>query len=177
MHNRRRYIDRLESYVSEAHREISGRDEKIEMEYRPTLSEENVEEQLEKLLPREKAVFASVAGPQRDDIRFRINGRDVKNYASQGQTRTLMLAVKIACMRILRDATGSAPIFLLDDVLSELDEERRKNLLAMLDGQQVFITSADAADARMIPGENRIFVKEGKAVIEGDSVAKMAQIV
>lgn len=166
VHNRHKYIEKLNTYVSQVHREISGRDEHIEIEYRATIAEDNVEEQLRNLLPREKAAFASVAGPQRDDIVFRLNGRDVKSYASQGQQRTLMLAVKIACMRILRDVTGSTPIFLLDDVLSELDEDRKRNLLRMMEGQQVFITSADNADTEMIRGQKRIRVKDGKALVE-----------
>lgn len=173
VHNRRRYIEKLNAYVADAHREISGREEEIEIEYRPSLSGEDIGEELKKLQAREKAAFSSVAGPQRDEVIFRLNGRPVKSHASQGQQRTLMLAVKIACLRILQDVMGKKPVLLLDDVLSELDGTRRRNLLSVLGGMQVFITTADTQDAALIEGARQICVQDGKVVSDCENVSKV----
>lgn len=173
MHNRRRYIKKLNACVAGIHSEISGKEEKIEIAYRPSLSGEDVEAELRSLQSREKAAFASVAGPQRDEILFTINGAPVKNHASQGQQRTLMLAVKIACLHILQDALGHEPVFLLDDVLSELDEKRRTNLLSVLRDRQVFLTTADARDAALIGDSGRITVAAGQVVSDCENVSKV----
>lgn len=163
LRNRLRYIDKLNTYVAQAHREISGTDETIEIAYHATLAGKDVEAELKALQGRERQAYASVAGPQRDDVLFRINGRPVKSYASQGQQRTLMLAVKIACLRILRDVSGKMPVLLLDDVLSELDEERRRHLLGSLGDLQVFITTADPRDSTLIGAGRKIEVEDGQA--------------
>jgi len=84
----------------------------------------------------------TLAGPQRDDVLFFLNGHDARVYASQGEQRTLTLAVKLAEVALLREQSGRPPLFLLDDVLSELDPQRRRCLLAALpEASQVFITS------------------------------------
>ncbi|MBD5561021.1 MAG: DNA replication/repair protein RecF [Clostridia bacterium] len=163
LRNRLKYIAKLNAYVEQVHKEISGSDERIEIAYHSTLPGEDIEAELRALSHRERLAYASVAGPQRDDVIFTINGRPVKSYASQGQQRTLMLAVKIACLRILRDVSGKMPVFLLDDVLSELDEERRRNLLGSLQDLQVFITTADPRDSALIGAGSRIEVKAGAA--------------
>lgn len=161
--NRLKYIEKLNAYVAAAHREISGSDEQIEIAYHATLAGEDIEAELNALGGRERLAFSSVAGPQRDDVLFRLNGQPVKSYASQGQQRTLMLAVKIACLRILRDVSGKMPVFLLDDVLSELDVDRRRNLLDSLRGLQVFITTADPRDSEIAGASKKIRVMSGQA--------------
>ncbi|MDL2236605.1 DNA replication/repair protein RecF [Christensenellaceae bacterium OttesenSCG-928-K19] len=141
--NRRVYMQKLNEYVDKTHKIISGGKEKIEIFYKNTIKEENISEQLDALIPREIEEFGCFAGPHRDDLEFKLNGRDVKEYASQGQLRTMMLSVKIACLRILEDSAGHTPVLLLDDVFSELDEERKKNLLKSIQDIQTFITTAE----------------------------------
>ena len=86
----------------------------------------------------------SLAGPQRDDVRFIIDGADARTYASQGQQRTAVLAVKLAELDFLQAETGEHPVLLLDDVLSELDPVRRGFLLeTVADHVQTFITTAN----------------------------------
>jgi DNA replication and repair protein RecF len=77
----------------------------------------------------------TLVGPHRDDVVFRINGRDAKIYGSQGQQRTLALAWKLAEVGVMTDIGDQAPVLLLDDVMSELDEERR-HALALFCGDQ-----------------------------------------
>lgn len=83
-------------------------------------------------------------GPHRDDIVFKINGIDAVKFASQGQQRTLVLALKLGELEIIKEKTGFSPILLLDDVLAELDENRQNYLLKSIEKDvQTIITSVD----------------------------------
>ncbi len=96
---------------------------------------------------RELAAGASLYGPHRDDLGFLANGRDLRTYGSRGQQRTAALSLKLAEVAAMTAATGSAPILLLDDVMSELDAQRRSTLLAALAGvPQAIITTTDWED-------------------------------
>ena len=87
----------------------------------------------------------SLRGPHRDDFRLLINGMDASSYASRGQARTAILALKLAESAFLHDVRRQRPILLLDDVLSELDARRRRLILENVSQyEQVFITTADA---------------------------------
>ncbi len=81
-------------------------------------------------------------GPARADLSFKINGKKAKDFASQGQTRSLVLALKLS-EGDAAEEKGEMPVFLFDDVLSELDEGRRRFLLEQLEGKQVIITSCE----------------------------------
>ena len=83
-------------------------------------------------------------GPHRDDIDFKINGLDGTKFASQGQQRTVVLALKLSELDIITDKTGDEPILLLDDVLAELDDIRQNYLLKSISvNTQTIITSVD----------------------------------
>ncbi len=87
----------------------------------------------------------STVGPHRDDVLFVLEGREARAYASQGQQRTAVVSVKLAEARVIAEVTGEAPVLLLDDVLSELDTERRRQLLErLLEPGQVIVTSVEA---------------------------------
>ena len=160
--NRKIYLEKLNEYVDQSHREISGGAEKIEIRYRATMQEQKIEEQLERMIEKEIADCGCCAGPHRDDMEIRINGKDVKVYASQGQLRTLMLSIKIACLKILEDTTGQTPVLLLDDVFSELDETRKKNLVKSLEQIQVFLTTANQKETGDIKKGVKYQVKSGR---------------
>jgi DNA replication and repair protein RecF len=88
----------------------------------------------------------TLLGPHRDDIRFLSNGLELRLYGSRGQNRTAMLSAKLAQVDWLRSRTGEAPVLLLDEVLAELDGERREDLLSRVAvAPQAVLTSADAA--------------------------------
>ncbi|MBP2640376.1 MAG: replication and repair protein recF [Firmicutes bacterium] len=94
-------------------------------------------------------------GPHRDDIVLSVNGINLRNYGSQGQQRTGILALKLAEIEFIKSETGEYPVLLLDDVLSELDSMRRGQLLGYIqDRIQTFITATDA--------ENFVDRKTGK---------------
>lgn len=160
--NRKSYIKKLNEYVNRTHQEISGGTEKITIRYKETIPEKQVRETLQKLVKKEIADFGCAAGPHRDDIDIMINDKDVRIYASQGQLRTLMLAIKTACLRILEESTGEMPVLLLDDVFSELDDTRKKNLLHVLRGIQVFITTAGTEEIKPSENVHKFEVSGGK---------------
>jgi DNA replication and repair protein RecF len=89
----------------------------------------------------------TVLGPHRDDFRLILDGRDLSAYGSRGQQRLGVVALKLAELQTVRDVSGELPVLLLDDVLSELDEIRRAQLLALLgqDGCQTIVTATDRA--------------------------------
>ena len=101
-------------------------------------------------------------GPHRDDISVEISGFDARAYGSQGQKRSAVIAMKLAEAGLLESATGETPVVFLDDVLSELDAERRDYLLNRLRDFQVFITSCEPEIAG-VTGRGTLFhVKNGE---------------
>jgi DNA replication and repair protein RecF len=86
----------------------------------------------------------TAAGPHRDDMKVGMDGHDVSEAASRGETRTLVLALKILELQILEDLHGTKPLLLLDDVFSELDGGRRRALTGYVADYQTFITTTDA---------------------------------
>ena len=107
--------------------------------------------------------FTSV-GPHRDDIKISVDGIDARGYASQGQTRTAALSLKLAEVEIFKQLSGEAPILILDDVMSELDLPRRKKLVERVKGLQCILTCTHAE--RILYGKecNKIKISGGKIV-------------
>jgi DNA replication and repair protein RecF len=113
---------------------------------------------------RELDAGSTLYGPHRDDFRFLVNGRDMRLYGSRGQQRSAALALKLAEVRIMTQRTGAAPILLLDDVMSELDAQRRAMLLRTLDGvEQAILTTTDWDDfsPTFLQGARRLQVEAG----------------
>lgn len=102
--------------------------------------EEEILKSLHNNLERDMELGYTSIGPHRDDIKFELNGRDMKIFASQGQQRSTVLALKVAEMKVFEEELGEKPIFVLDDVFSELDSTRQKKMLEMLAGTQVMMT-------------------------------------
>lgn len=157
---REEFIKDLDSKAKLICREISGGLDDLKIKYLPSVLEKTLisdriecgekfleETFLKKLLENRngdiKKGHTSV-GPHRDDFALLINGRDVRNYGSQGQQRTVLLAIKISELQIMGEVAGSNPILLLDDVFSELDSTRKEFLLKYLKGVQSIITCTDA---------------------------------
>lgn len=150
---RRRYIADLEKSVKLFFEELSGVSEKNEVpELRfknslknDMLSENEAFEAYERALNanvgREIAAGASLYGSHKDDIEIFLNGREARMYASQGQQRSLALAMKLGEGEISKEYSGEYPVFLFDDVLSELDPARQRFLLSRLGERQVIMTA------------------------------------
>lgn len=169
--NRRRFISLLEKEAKKVHFEISGFKEDLSLEYLTQCGNEceGVEETKERLkefylskteleIQRGMTLF----GVHKDDLNFYINGKNAKLYASQGQQRSAVLSLKIAEGEISRNVTGEYPVFLFDDILSELDEGRKEAILAKSYGKQVIITGCEQDYFEGLNVNNRIFVEKGE---------------
>ena len=111
---------------------------------------------------REFAAQNTLHGCHRDDILISLDGREAKLYASQGQDRSIALAMKLGEGELSRAATGEYPVFLFDDVLSELDSGRQRYLMQRLGGRQVIMTSCNeelfaGLDVNMIHVDDGIY--------------------
>jgi DNA replication and repair protein RecF len=153
---RSRLVGALAPLAALSLHDLSGQREQIALRYAPShvdVVPDSVEAAEQALLDtlrartgEEIARGVTLAGPHRDDIAFDLDGRAARGTASQGQQRSIVLACKLAEVRYLQDAAGVAPVILLDDVLSELDPDRRGRLLALLaDGalHQVMVTTTE----------------------------------
>ena len=145
---RKKFLKEIENIASKKHAVISN-SEKFTLSYTNPESEidlicEYLKRELSLKRNEEIARRQSCVGPHRDDIEFKINGIDAVKFASQGQQRTLVLALKLGELEIIKSKTGYSPILLLDDVLAELDETRQNYLLKSIEsGIQTVITSVD----------------------------------
>ena len=150
MRQRRDYIARLSASAAEIHREISDGRERLEIRYQPSVTMgDDPQAILDALFAaREQDVrrLVTSVGAHRDDVQLLIEGRDVRAYGSQGQQRTAALAMRLAELGVMRDALGEWPMLMLDDVMSELDPTRRRQLVGRLQGIQTFITCTDEED-------------------------------
>ncbi len=142
----------LSEMANEMYREISGREqETFQIQYRSYLKSDrdgspSLKESLRECREEDMKNGTTSAGPHRDDLSLTLNSKNMKNYASQGQMRTGALSLKLAQLKVIQKVTGENPVLLLDDVMSELDPERRSNLLHILQDTQTFITCTDRSD-------------------------------
>ncbi len=143
---RRAYIGRLQQEAAPFLSDLSGGKESLTMQYVTDAEGESKEDYyqcLTEALPREIAAGCSLHGTHRDDLRFFLCGRDARIFASQGQMRSVVLALKLGEGVLAAGPEGDSPIYLFDDVLSELDEGRRRYLLHGAGRGQVIITSCE----------------------------------
>ncbi len=145
---RMEYISALDEVASAAHSSISGNKEKLKLSYESGVNlDGNIRLNLESAIlgarQKDKDLGFSTVGPHRDDIKIEINGKDSRKFASQGQQRTIALAMKLGEVKLYEKETGEYPVLLLDDVLSELDENRRNVLLSATAGVQTILTCTE----------------------------------
>jgi DNA replication and repair protein RecF len=184
MFRRASVIETLSEMIAALYGDLSGDGESLRLAYRPgvqaptELGEEEFGDALKTALvatrPRELAQGHTVSGPHRDDAVVMLGGIPAGPYASRGQSRTAVLALKLAEASILREERDDEPILLLDDVLSELDAGRRAQVLDLATQyQQCFITSADPAlvEGRYLSQMARFAVRDGdiEAVVLDES--------
>lgn len=172
---RLKYLKKLIDYAPNIYSEISNGRENMKISYNNSLREignSSVEwsEILYKQLSEnhEKDIFRQMTsfGPHKDDIDILLDTMNVRNYGSQGQQRSCALSLKISEAIILRDLSGEQPIALMDDVMSELDENRQKYLMKFFDGWQVFVTCCDSSHKEKIKSDKVFNIVDGK--LKGD---------
>jgi DNA replication and repair protein RecF len=141
MQLRAQLLERLHPHILHHHRCISGGFENVQLQYLPSARQPLAIELTNSLEADENAGFTTV-GPHRDDFSLSIDGLSAAEFASEGQQRTLAIALQMAQGAMLQEETGKAPILLIDDIFGELDTARRRALLGMLPSEaQVFITT------------------------------------
>ncbi len=173
MTERIRYTEIMSRHGREIYRLISGKpDEELSVQYRASIREEGDPGSVFRRMLRENREEDmrqgnAGSGPHRDDLNLLLNQKNMKQYASQGQTRTAALSLKMAQCRMYDEITGEHPVLLLDDVMSELDLVRRENLLRILDRIQTFITCSDEGDLAGCQDHSayRVTSRDGRAHI------------
>jgi len=141
-HARATMIARTQPMVAEAYEQLAGEPSSVTLTYEPDWRRAGLGAALLAARVDDVRRGVSTVGPHRDDVEIGLAGMSARTHASQGEQRTLALAMKLAAHRLVAERTGSAPVLVLDDVLSELDPGRATALLANLPAGQVVITSA-----------------------------------
>lgn len=137
---REEFVDEIGRIMKEKHRNLTGGQEEIEVNYKPNCQSQDLGRRLFMEGDRDVLLGTTTVGPHRDDMIFYIGGQEIKTYGSQGQKRTAALSLKMAEIEIVENKIGEKPILLLDDVLSELDRSRQNYLLENIKGIQTIIT-------------------------------------
>lgn len=173
---RLRAVVELSALAGPLYRAISGSEQELDIEYVASCPLDTARD-ASNLAERLRLAFASqradevargqtLCGPHRDDLVFRVAGIDLGRYGSRGQQRSIALALKIGEAELMRQRSGDTPVLLLDDVLSELDAQRRAHLLALIrrPDQQTLLTATDLSDfsADFLAAARRFRVEDGQ---------------
>lgn len=160
---RLKYIEKINFYGNKIHNEITAGKEEIKFKYNPTVNnisdfKNSFLKKLKDNIFRDREKGLTSIGPHRDDFNVFINDIDTKIFGSQGQQRTAILTMKFSSLKVIKEITGEYPVLLLDDVLSELDINRKKYVLSTLSGIQTIITCTGIEDLKNYLDSNaRIF--------------------
>ena len=159
------FIKSVNSCISDFYQKISGKDTKIEIIYKKCCETESIKAAIEKSREKDLYYHYSTFGPHHDDYQFLMNGYEISTIASQGQTRMVLIAFKLALMEYIRSRSHKTPILLLDDILSELDIKNRERLLSIIPTDtQVIITGTDLSGMKLKSNYNLIELKEEEDV-------------
>jgi DNA replication and repair protein RecF len=131
METRARLVAELTPHAAAAQRKVSGQDEPLTLQYLPA-SGPDLRESMLQARERETRLRQAVVGPHRDELALRLHGMPAADFASEGQQRTIALALKLAQGKLLESRGGKAPIYLMDDIFGDLDPSRRNALMKHL---------------------------------------------
>ncbi|KNF07301.1 DNA replication and repair protein RecF [Gottschalkia purinilytica] len=173
--SRTNFLRTLSKISKEIHKKLTGSNEELEVRYVPSfnikdINKDKLKEQFKEILNKniEKDIEKGTTeyGPHRDDIDIIINNMPCRIYGSQGQQRTAALSLKLAEVELINMEVGEYPVLLLDDVLSELDINRRKYLLSTFKDIQTIITSTDDIDLDDIEdiSKSTFYIKQGNVL-------------
>jgi DNA replication and repair protein RecF len=169
---RKTQVQQMQNIFEETYADISGHREKCNIVYQSQLDGYELDKLMEKNLERDRFLARTTQGIHKDDLIFTMNGEPLKNFASQGQLKSFVLALKLTQYKLIEANAGRKPILLLDDIFDKLDQIRVKQLLTLLlhgNFGQVFITDTNEDRIRRILDEinsdYRIFtVSNGKII-------------
>jgi DNA replication and repair protein RecF len=155
--------------------QISGEREAVKCIYQSKLSETDFESLLNETLEKDRILQRTTTGVHKDDLKFVFNDVPVKQFASQGQLKSYILALKLAQYELLRQEKEIAPILLLDDIFDKLDESRVQHLLELLiqkkEFGQVFIT--DTHENRVTEIIEKFEVNFGKFIVRNGEIEEI----
>lgn len=168
MAHRQKFVDNLLTISTKLHDKLSHGKEKLIITYA-----QNVKQDFAKALKdaRQNDLFRkqTSVGPHRDDLQFVVNDIDIANFGSQGQQRTTALSIKLAEIDLVFQETGEYPILLLDDVMSELDNQRQLDLLSLVIGKtQTFITTTTLDHLKHLPENLTVFQVSDGEILKQD---------
>lgn len=171
---RLKYFDTLSKYTCEYYSELNNKGEALTMSYNHTVFNDSCVDfydtnrllqiyldKLEQYLQREIIVGHTLIGVHRDDLSFFINGNNAKDFCSQGQIRSIAVALRLAQAKMFSEKWQEQPVIILDDVLSELDEFRRSFILQHIVNSQVFITGCNNNDFYDLGDSYRWIAEDG----------------
>ena len=175
IHYRAHFVRKLMEHAPAIHRDFSGGREELTLQYQTVSTVTQPLSHPKEILPELLAHQAShrqaeldsrqcLSGPHKDDVLVYINEQNAKQFASQGQTRTAALSLKLAQREIFQEETGQWPVLLLDDVLSELDHKRQNFVLNRIQGGQIFITCCEEEKLEGLEGGKAFHIKAGVLV-------------
>ena len=137
---RKLFVDQLNEIIYDIHYKLSGGKEKLKILYEPDIEIEDFERSLRNSQEKDIKLKQTTVGPHRDDFSFYVGDIDIRKFGSQGQQRTAALSLKLSEIELVKKITKDTPILLLDDVLSELDNNRQNYLLNSIGDIQTIIT-------------------------------------
>lgn len=137
---RANFVKNINDIVQEIHENLSDGKENLKVIYEPNTMASELSSRIEHSIERDVALKVTNVGPQRDDLSFIVNEKDIRKFGSQGQQRTVALSLKLSEIELVKSITKDSPILLLDDVLSELDRNRQNKLLDSIQNIQVLLT-------------------------------------
>lgn len=169
---RRTFLKKLDEVARGIHEGISDGREKLVLAYECSLQSDACGEALIEDFTSALAAArefdlrrqTTTIGPHRDDLCLALNSVDARVYGSQGQQRSVALSLKLSELHVMHSLTGEWPILMLDDVMSELDPIRRRQLFLGLDGVQTLVTCTDKADLGGAPVGQFIRIDKGTAI-------------
>lgn len=137
---REAFIESLGSIVQKIHENLSGGRERLKVSYEKNVSSEELYDEIRRSREKDIRMKTTSVGPHRDDLLFTADGVDIRKFGSQGQQRTAALSLKLSEIELVKQVIQDTPVLLLDDVLSELDQNRQNYLLNSIHDIQTMIT-------------------------------------
>ena len=162
---REKFFEIINKYISDIYQNISNSKDVIQIVYKKCCDKENILENINKTKDKDKYYHYATFGPHHDDFEFKFNNIDINSIASQGQKRMAFIAFKFALIKYIESNINSTPIVLLDDILSELDQDNQERLLNQIpNNTQVIITNTDIKNLKINKEYKLIEIKEEKNV-------------
>ncbi|MBC7426148.1 MAG: DNA replication and repair protein RecF, partial [Bacteroidia bacterium] len=140
---RKHFLNGLQQYFTAFYKLVSGEKDVVGFEYKSDLNETGFQQILTESIQKDRILERTTKGVHKDDIEFTISGFPLKKYGSQGQSKSFLIALKLAQFAYQRDVSGTNPILLLDDIFEKIDEQRAQNLIDLIAGEgfgQILIT-------------------------------------